>query len=123
MTCAVLMSIRPVLAEAIYRGTKLFEYRRVSARIRPGDRVLVYESRPMSCVSGEFRAGHVLKGPPSQLAALEPDPDIRALVEHYLRGTAAATAIEVLSPRRWDACVALSEFSPGTRPPQSYTFL
>jgi predicted transcriptional regulator len=123
VTGAVLMSIRPAFADELYRGAKLFEYRRVRARIRTGDRVLVYESRPRSYVSGEFRAGRVLTGPPSRLASLEPDPHVRALVERYLRGAARATAIEVLSLTRWDACVALSELSPGTRPPQSYTFL
>jgi predicted transcriptional regulator len=123
VTRAVIMSVRPVFAEALYDGYKLFEYRRVRARICAGDEVLVYESRPRCCVSGEFRVGRVLTGPPSQLTPLERDPRIRALVEQYLRGAAEATALEILSPTRWAACAPLSRLLPGKRAPQSYMFL
>lgn len=123
MSARVLMAIRPPFAEAVYRGEKLFEFRRVKARISPGVRIIVYESRPRSCVSGEFRAGRVITGHPHDLALLEPDPEMRVLVGRYLRGSRVATAIEILRPTRWGRCLSLAEFSRGRRPPQSYSFL
>jgi predicted transcriptional regulator len=120
---AILMSIRPRFAKAIFSGEKEYEYRRVKVRVTTGQKVLVYESAPTSGVVGEFIAGEVLVGRPSQLARLESTPTMRAAVRAYLEGANQATAIEVTSPRRWRTTRPLDDYLGGDRPPQSYVFV
>ena len=115
------MSIRPRYAEAIYGGSKRYEFRRVRSRIRTGDRVLVYECTPISRVTGEFRVGDVVTGTPAELLALE-HSDGRAEIERYLFGAHVASAIEIVDAIRWKKAREWQEFLRGRKPPQSYGF-
>ena len=116
------MSIRPHYAEAIYGGSKGYEFRRVRSRIRTGDRVLVYECTPISRVTGEFRVGDVVTGTPAELSALEHSASGHAEIERYLSGARVATAIEIVEAMRWKKAREWQEFLGGRKPPQSYAF-
>ncbi len=119
----VLLSIKPVFAALMYAGKKKFEYRRSQARILPGDTVLMYESSPLSLLTGWFTAGRVIIGSADQLPALEEESDIRQAVADYLKGARACTAIEVTEPHRWSNPLPLTTVLPGRRPVQSYAFV
>lgn len=88
-----------------------------------GDRVLIYEPLPVGLITGEFVAGAVLFGSPSDLIHLEADPWSRSAAEQYLRGTRVASAVEILQAVKWDKGLEIQEVLPGTRPPQSYVFI
>jgi predicted transcriptional regulator len=120
---SLVMSIRPPFALAAYRGAKLFEYRRVRVNARPGDRVLVYESRPTSKVTGEFRVGRVIVAPSAVLAELEPDPQLRDLVRQYLQGASTGTALEISNPTRWHEPLSVDRVLGTTRSPVSYAVI
>jgi predicted transcriptional regulator len=62
MRRSILLAVKPRFADAIYARAKLYEYRRVRAKFRPGDYVFVYESHPKKCVSGQFEIGEVSIG-------------------------------------------------------------
>lgn len=119
----ILIALRPSFAVAIYNRSKLFEFRRVRAKIQPNDRILVYESAPISQVTGEFNAGKVIYGKSSQILNLEPNLDSRAAAAQYLTGAQLCTAIEVVDPIRWEQPIRLSNLYPDLRPPQSYLFI
>lgn len=123
MNRLVVMSIRPRFAKAIYSRTKQFEFRRVRTQLRSGDLVLVYESAPVSYLTGQFHVGKVVIGSPTDLIELEAEGTSRVAVQHYLLGAQVASAIEVLDPVRWREKVCFNEFLPGYRPPQSYAFV
>lgn len=55
MTDTIVLSIRPRFVEAIFEGTKKFEFRRVMPSNRLLHKVLIYESAPISMVVGEFK--------------------------------------------------------------------
>jgi predicted transcriptional regulator len=110
------MSLRPTFAEAIYSGSKRFEFRRVRASINYGERVLVYESAPSSRLTGEFWVGNVVSASPSEVLTLEPNVESRRLAESYLSGARVATAIEVVNPLRWQRHRVLKNLFPNLHP-------
>ena len=122
-TRTILMSICSRFTEAIYGGAKLHEFRRVRMSFSSGDRVLIYEPLPVGLITGEFIAGAVLSGSPSDLIRLEADPWSRGAAEQYLRGARIASAVEIRQAVKWDKGIEIKEMLPGTRPPQSYVFI
>ena len=118
----VLLALRPNFAEAIYGRTKRFEFRRTRVSIVSSDIILVYETAPISSITGSFVVGRVVQGKPEVIVTLEPDQANRKAVEQYLAGAKVASAIEVTQVTRWHRSVPLSEILPGTKPPQSYIF-
>lgn len=117
------MSLRTEFAEAIYKGLKGYEFRRVRSSLRSGDRVLMYECAPVSSLTGEFCVGKVVTSSPSELLRLEANVSMRAKAGAYLSGAEIATAIEVSHPVRWKRNYRLDELIPNFRPPQSYAFV
>jgi len=123
MARSVIISIRPFFVNAIFCQEKRFEFRRVVARFRTGDRMIVYATAPLSLLVGEFRVGRVLTGTPEEVCAeTGPDP-LQRHTASYLRGARSCTAIEIIDPERWDSPMPLARFTPGIRPPQSYAFI
>jgi predicted transcriptional regulator len=116
---AVLMSIKPTYAEAIFNGTKTVELRRKRPSFEPGTTVLVYSSSPNRALEGAFETGEVIALAPrllwrkvSRRAGVD-----RATFDSYFDGCDLAFAIEVINPRR----IKKSRLT--FRPPQSYLFL
>jgi predicted transcriptional regulator len=119
VVAAVLMSIRPVYANAIFDGTKTVELRRRRPSFGPGTRVLVYTSSPTSALDGVFESGEVIELPLQDLwAAVSHRAGVdRETFDTYFLGCETGYAIEVTNARRVQR--ARLPF----RPPQSYLFL
>jgi predicted transcriptional regulator len=122
---ALLLSIKPRFADAIFAKTKRVELRRVKPKVGPGDLVLVYVSAPRSRLEGAFEVERVFAEPPSKLW---PDVEKQAGVtkaefDAYFSGR--ETAYGIVIRRVW----ALRPVSLATmrkvqiRPPQSYQYL
>jgi predicted transcriptional regulator len=116
---AVLMSIRPVYADAILAGEKTVELRRRRPAFPNGTAVLIYSSAPHQEVRGAFRTGAVLAAAPDDLWALVSDQAgvTREAFDRYFAGCDTGYAIEVCEPRR------LKPTRLTLRPPQSYLML
>lgn len=116
---AILMSIRPVYADAILAGTKTVELRRRRPAFPEGTTVLVYSSSPHQIVRGAFRTGTVVGAPPNDLWKLVRDQAgvTRRAFDAYFDGCATAYAIEVREPRLLTPTIL------PVRPPQSYLVL
>ena len=118
-----LLSIKPKYAEAIFRGEKRFEFRRVIFR-KPVDVVLVYSTSPVSRVAGEFEVDAVISGTVEELwkrtkhcAGID-----RRRFFSYFHGREVGYAIAIGSVRRYATSLDLRrEF--GIRPPQSFVYL
>lgn len=118
-----LMSIKPCFAAEIFEGRKRYEFRRVRVSLGPGDTVVVYESAPVSLVTGHFTVDSVCTGPPSEIAMLEGRKRARGYVISYLNGAVTASAIRLVDARKWAEAVTLSVATGLARPPQAYQFL
>lgn len=119
MVTDVLMSIRPVYAEAIFDGTKTVELRRRRPSFVDGTRVLVYSSSPHQKLQGTFEVGGILADEPHVLweEVGERAGVDRQVFDAYFAGCAVAYAIEVKNPKR------IKPTRLSIRPPQSYLFL
>lgn len=116
------MSIHPRHAARIYGGVKVFEFRRRVVRCVPGDKILIYETSPVSKVTGEVFVEKVVISDAATLCALEGDKSERAAVTNYLHGGDNCTAIGLRSARMFPTPVLLAELGIA-RPPQSYLFM
>jgi predicted transcriptional regulator len=116
-----LFSLWPFYAEALWCGEKRYEFRRTRVSLQPGDRVLVYETRPISAVTGEFLVGGVF---------YEKVPNLRKItargggpgLDEYLTNVKWASALRIVDPIKYPSPRPLAAF--GLRhPPLSYQFL
>ena len=123
---ALLLSIKPRFADAIFAGTKTIELRRVRPRVKPGDLVLVYVSAPRSQLEGAFLVESVLEGDPRDLW-----PVVGSLTdltldeyENYFSGAKTAFGIQIrdawILPTPVDMSALRNE---DILPPQSYRYL
>lgn len=62
----VLLSIKPEYVRKIFAGTKKYEYRK-SIFTKHVDKVVVYATKPMGMIVGEFSVEEVLVGEPEIL--------------------------------------------------------
>ncbi len=63
---SVILSIKPIYAQAIMAGTKKVEFRKKIFK-RPIDKVFVYSSSPEKKIIGYFTIGEIVEGSPEQL--------------------------------------------------------
>lgn len=117
------MSIKPPFAEAILRGAKRFEFRKVIFA-RPVDIVVVYVTVPVARVVAEFDVRRIMRKRVSKLwdhtrlhAGIDED-----YFREYFRGRDYGYAIEIGEVRVYAAPVCpIEQF--GIRPPQSFAYL
>lgn len=64
---AILLSIKPEFALAIFRGEKVYEFRKAVFKNRDVDKVYVYASAPISRVIGIFYINDILEMEPEAL--------------------------------------------------------
>lgn len=64
---AILLSIKPEFALAIFRGEKVYEFRKAVFKNRDVDKIYVYASAPISRVIGFFYINDILEMEPEAL--------------------------------------------------------
>jgi predicted transcriptional regulator len=123
-TCAIL-SIKPIFADAIFRGEKKFEYRRKLFRNFVPQTVFVYASAPISQVIGYFEIGEILTACPSRLwAKTKSGAGIsKTHFFEYFRGCRQANAIRVRNAILFNEPLDLAERFGVTRAPQSFCYV
>jgi predicted transcriptional regulator len=117
------LSIRPEHAEAIFDGTKKFEFRRVRFG-RKVDKVQVYVTQPVGSVIGEFDVESVLT---KQIEDLwDATSDMSGLTARqffeYFSGKEIGHAIAIGMVWRYSTPLSISK-DIGVRPPQSFMYV
>lgn len=125
MSMRVLLSVKPKYADAIFAGSKQFEFRRALFRERSVRRVVVYASAPVCRVIGEFEIARVLS---LDLEDLWSTTEYAAGIDKktfdaYFTGKLVGHAIAVSAPRRFRKPVGLWAAFRISRPPQSFQYL
>ena len=121
----VLLSIRPQYAEKILSGEKRFEFRKVVFENRSVSSVVIYATKPVGKVVGEFEIGEIYRDKPSKIwAKTKKFAGIdKVFFDEYYEGRSIAVAIGVGTVQRYDEPLDLSELGAGITPPQSFRYL
>lgn len=123
-----LLSLHPQYADAIFAGTKQYEYRRKAPRVDMPTRFLIYVTAPRKELVGEIIVDHILTDSPrriwnstGKLGGIEKEAFLR-----YFEGAAEAHAFHVGSAERYGEPKSLSALRravPGFTPPQYLAWL
>lgn len=122
---ALLLSLKPRFADAIFSGTKRFELRRVKPRLSAGDLIIAYVTVPRCKVEGAFEVSQVLAMPPRALwqAVREAAGVTKEEFDTYFEGTELGFAIEIRKVWRMAPVTLATMRRLRLRPPQSYQYL
>lgn len=123
MTKITILSIKPKYAELIYSGKKRWEFRKAPPPV-PGW-VYLYESAPVSKITGKVFLGAKVQGEPSLVwnlvkaqRTLTGGPGISLTVfNEYVGKAKSVAACATFFAERYPEPIALN---PGVRPPQNW---
>lgn len=121
----VLFSIKPEYADKILSGEKKFEFRK-SIFKNPGvTTVVIYATKPLGKVVGEFDIERILASCPESLwIKTEKHSGItRDFFNEYFKNRDLAFAIKVKSARRYKNPLDLIDVLPTNTAPQSFCYL
>ena len=119
-----LMSIRPQFAGPILDGSKRVEFRKRPLAADIGT-VVIYATKPVGAILGEFVVDEQAVGKPEELWARFADVagiDREGFFNYY-DGSTRAVGIVIGRVNRYDQSRPLGAVDPGARPPQSFKYL
>lgn len=121
----VLLSIKPEYAEKILEGNKRYEFRKAIPKVPGITTVVIYATKPVSKVIGEFDIDRVLSDKPSELWSITSKFSgiTRRFFNEYFHGCDTAYAIKVKKVRRYKEPLDLSLILRSGIPPQSFCYL
>lgn len=121
----ILLSIKPEFAELILRGDKEYEFRRVVFRDQSVRSALIYATKPIGKIIGQFDIAGVISGSPM---AIWQQTKHRAGVTYslfasYFAGRRVAHALAVAKTTRFRRAIELADVIPSGVAPQSFTYV
>lgn len=121
----VLLSIKPEYANKILSGEKKFEFRKVSFTNTQVNTVVIYATKPIGKVVGEFEVLKIYSDSPSKIwertkkfAGID-----KKYFDSYYEGKELAIAIAVGAVREYEMPKSLSDIGVGVSPPQSFCYI
>ncbi|WCB46640.1 hypothetical protein [Nitratidesulfovibrio vulgaris] len=117
-----IIPIWPAFADQIYCGSKCFEFRKRMPR-KGVTAFLIYETAPISAVTGRFVSGRVFEDNPKSLwAATAKGAGISEQdFFRYYGSCQLGVAISISETLKFDSPIPLADF--GCNPPQSYVYI
>ncbi|MCH4809788.1 ASCH domain-containing protein [Vreelandella neptunia] len=121
----VLLSIKPEYANSILDGSKHFEFRKSIFKREDIEKVVIYATKPVGKVVGEFDIDGVLSLEPSELwEETKHHAGISlSFFESYFTGRDKGFAIKVKNPVRYREPFDLNQVVSNGAAPQSYRYL
>lgn len=121
----VLLSIKPEYAEKILAGEKQFEFRKQVPKAGTVKTIVIYATKPVGKVVGEFDVAEVLAHSPSDLWGLTSEfaGISRKFFNEYFRGRATGYAFKVHRARRYKRPKNLADVIQSSVAPQSFCYL
>lgn len=122
----VLLSIKPEYAERIFTGEKKYEYRRNLFKKEGIKTVVVYVTKPVGKVVGEFEIDNVLRGNPNSIweeTKLYAGIDEAAYIEYFSKRE-TGFAIGIKKTKVYKKPLDLVDLDPKIKyPPQSFMYI
>jgi len=125
MSIAVLLSIKPEFALAIFSGEKQFEFRKTIYRKHSVSQVYVYASAPISKVIGAFHVEEIIKRHPEALWQ-ETSHGAGITEEYfseYFAGCETGYALRIKNAERFEELRDLKRMFGIRHPPQSFRYV
>lgn len=121
----VILSIKPAFAEKILDGSKRFEFRKCGFSITGVETVVIYATKPVGKVVGEFSIAEVHKDAPSRIwAKTKKHAGInKSFFDQYYADRDTAYAIAVGTVTKYEEPVEITSLGAEITPPQSYRYL
>jgi predicted transcriptional regulator len=121
----VLLSIKPEYADRILSGEKRFEYRKSVFKDSTITTIVIYATKPVGMVVGEFVIDSVISGNPPKVWHLTSEFSgvSRDFYNDYFCGKNTAYAIKVAKAKRYKKPVELETLLPSGLPPQSFCYI
>lgn len=119
-----LLSIRPEYANKIFSGEKQFEYRKAIFK-RHVSKIVVYSTRPVGMIIGEFLVDDILEGDPKELWLRTKDRSgvCEDFYHEYFKGRVKGYAIKVGKINLYDEPYDPSIICDPFIAPQSFRYL
>lgn len=119
------MSINPEHADKIFAGTKLFEFRKAVPKNAQVKTIVVYSTRPVGKVIGEFDIDEIIAATPDSLwrKTRFASGISKKFFNAYFRNRSTAFAIGVRAPRLYAKPILLRTLIGDAPPPQSFRYL
>lgn len=122
----VLLSIKPQYVEKIFSGEKKYEYRKSIFKQENIDTIVVYATKPVAKVVGEFKIGTILRENPVSLWNQTKGSSgiLKKDYMEYFSGRKYAFAIGIESIKLYERPLELKELDPEIKSaPQSFRYL
>lgn len=118
-----ILSIKPKFVEEIFKGNKLYEYRKAVFK-RPVDKVYIYSSRPVCRIVGEFRIKTIISNTPEKLwdETKEFSGISRYFYDSYFEGKQVAYALQIKDVIRYTNAVNPQTLFGKFTAPQSFVY-
>jgi predicted transcriptional regulator len=121
----VILSIKPEYASKILDGSKRFEFRKVSFTAVGVTSVIIYATKPVGKVVGEFDIGDIHIGEPRQIwtKTRKHAGITKRFFDQYFLDREYAVAIGVENVRRYEIPLDLTHFGEDVTAPQSFRYV
>lgn len=121
----VLLSIKPGFAEAIFTGEKGYEFRKKIFNTTKVDKIILYATKPIGKIVGEFMIDDILQSNPKSLWELTHSYAgiSRDYFDKYFSGKSYGYAIKIKNPKRYSKTLELHEITDSPTAPQSFSYL
>ncbi|MDY0903082.1 ASCH domain-containing protein [Pantoea agglomerans] len=121
----VLLSIKPEYVDKILSGEKRFEFRKVSFSEQGITNVLIYATKPVGKLVGEFEVTNIHEGSPEFIWKLtKPFAGIeKKYFDSYYEGRNKAVAIAIGKVNVFETPMDLNSLGERITPPQSFCYI
>ena len=119
------MSIKPCFCDSIFKGLKLYEYRKKVFKLSDVEKVYVYASKPISKIVGYFTIKRIIEDTPLMIWNMthEHGGITKKQFTDYFKGHDVAYAIEIGEVVKLDTPIDPKEVIKNFTPPQNYCYL
>ena len=121
----ILLSIKPEYANKILSGEKKYEFRRSSLMNSAVTTVVIYATKPVGQVIGEFEIEAMIKESPERLWQMthEYAGVDKHFFDAYFSGKSVGVAIKVGTVSRYENPKRLEDLGANVKAPQSFRYL
>lgn len=121
----ILLSIKPEFAEKILDGKKQFEFRKVVFKNQSVKTVVIYATKPIGKIIGEFEVDEVIAANPDMLWQLTVHASgiTEEFFTEYFRGRSLGYAIKVKKTKRYNKPIELVSILSHGYAPQSFCYI
>lgn len=121
----ILLSIKPEFVDEIFRGKKRFEYRRTIFKREDVKKVIVYATKPIGLIVGEFYIEQIIKESPQLLweKTSEQSGISKTFFDEYFEGKEIGFALKIKSPQLYEKPIDPTLKDKSFVAPQSFKYI